>query len=131
MDFMAKVFIDLDLTDILIIAFMTWWVYNIFTQKEKLDQIQKQVNANLQKVYQLNPKLMDAKWLKENTNNIKDLFPITEVNILNLQQNPQFLYKLKLLGFDFRSDDDLILILKFLEAKQIITFKNFLVKVRK
>ena len=131
MDFLFKTFTEIDTTDVLILAFLTWWIYGIFTQKEKLDQLQKQVNANLQKVYQLNPKLMDAKWLKENTNNIKSLFPTTEVNILNLQQNPQFLYKLKLLGFDFRSDDDLILILKFLEAKQIITFKNFLVKVRK
>ena len=79
MDFLLKTFTEINTTDVLILAFLTWWIYGIFTQKEKLDQLQKQVNANLQKVYQLNPKLMDAKWLKENTNNIKSLFPTTEV----------------------------------------------------
>jgi hypothetical protein len=105
-------------------------VYDIITRKELLRQEEQKQIKEEEKVFLLNEKLKDKKWFKENINNIKSIFPNTTTNINNLKNDPQFLYKLKIIGFDFKTDEDLFLILNFLNKKKVIIFKDFLVKVK-
>lgn len=116
--------------DMVLFTMLFLWVYEYIIRKEILKQKQLNQVREEEKVFLLNEKLKDEKWFKENINNIKSIFPNTTTNVNNLKNDPQFLYKLKLIGFDFKTDEDLFLILNFLNKKKVIIFKDFLVKVK-
>lgn len=71
--------------------------------------------------------LGNTEWLKKNEQAIKDIFPQTWTHMHNLN-GLQLGFKFKLLGIDWRSEDDFGKIMVFLEKTKIILRDGYTVK---
>lgn len=94
---------------------------NILTLVKLPDEIKNFVKNNF------NETLGSYKWLSENKQRILNIFPETWTHQANI--NPlKILFQFKLIGIDWRSEDDAIKILVFLEKLKFIVRDNILIK---
>jgi hypothetical protein len=71
--------------------------------------------------------LGNAQWLRENEAHVKALLPETWTHISNLN-GLQIAFGLKLLGIDWRSEDQLARVLLFLEKARFMLREGMIVK---
>jgi len=69
--------------------------------------------------------LKDANWLKKNEDELKNTFPAVWTHTENIKDRMlPFRFKLKLLGVDYRSEDDVRNILTFLTKIGILEVRS-------
>ncbi|EKD89521.1 MAG: hypothetical protein ACD_33C00046G0002 [uncultured bacterium] len=95
--------------------------------QETLLQLQESRRGTCSNVIPLETTIGNSEWLRENTGKIKNILPETWTHVRNLNVL-QLGFNFKILGIDWRSQEEFAKVMIFLEKAKIMERNNLLIR---